>query len=296
MTTTTTAPLADSLEHIGKDTGTPLTVVLSNELVRLLSESLYQTPLKAIEELVVNAYDAEAPECRVFVPEPGDQVRRFVAVYDNGVGMDRSGLEDLWHVGNSHKRDNEAEIERRSKRRQIGKFGIGKLATYAIANKVTYLSRKNGDILGVTVDFAQFKPSTTATEANKPVELVVRRIANWNDLAEDESFKNACMGCGVDPQVLLTPDKVRPDTGQAKLSWTFAILEDLKQSKRAAIRMSRLQWVLSTAMPLVSGFSLYLNTKLVESSKSKYQPLVSFPVTDLSDKRLKELGQMTGEE
>jgi hypothetical protein len=294
--TTATAPLADSLTHIGNNTGTPLRVVLSNELVRLLSESLYQTPLKAIEELVVNAYDAEAPECRVFVPEPGDQARRFVAVYDNGTGMDQSGLQDLWHVGNSHKRDNESEIERRSKRKQIGKFGIGKLATYAISNKVTYLSRKNGIILGVTVDFAQFKPTSGATEVNKPVELAVWRIASWNELAEDETFKNACAGCGVDPQVLLAPDKANPAKSEAKLSWTFAILEDLKQSKRATISMSRLQWVLSTAMPLGGGFALYLNTKQVESSKSKYQSLVTFPITDLPEKRLKELAKTTHEE
>jgi hypothetical protein len=40
-------------------------VSLSNELVHLLSEQLYTSPLKAIEELVVNSYDADAEECRV---------------------------------------------------------------------------------------------------------------------------------------------------------------------------------------------------------------------------------------
>ena len=43
-----------------------VTVKLSNELVRLLSDQLYQSPLKAIEELVVNSYDAGAAVCRLF--------------------------------------------------------------------------------------------------------------------------------------------------------------------------------------------------------------------------------------
>jgi len=42
-----------------------LDVSLSNEIVHLLSEQLYTSPLKAIEELVVNSYDADAAECRI---------------------------------------------------------------------------------------------------------------------------------------------------------------------------------------------------------------------------------------
>ena len=49
---------------LGEDTGNPITVRLSNEIVTLLSSQLYQSPLKAIEELVVNSYDADAKECR----------------------------------------------------------------------------------------------------------------------------------------------------------------------------------------------------------------------------------------
>lgn len=84
--------LADAIDTIGTQEGEKLSVTLSNELVQLLSEQLYQSPLKAIEELVVNAYDAAARECRVFVPAASDQERRFVVTYDNGFGMDYNGL------------------------------------------------------------------------------------------------------------------------------------------------------------------------------------------------------------
>ena len=59
--------ITDDLQNLGKSNG-QITVSLSNELVQLLSDQLYSSPLKAIEELVVNAYDASASNCAVFFP------------------------------------------------------------------------------------------------------------------------------------------------------------------------------------------------------------------------------------
>ncbi len=75
-----TALIADAIESLPK-TGQAVQVTLSHALVRLLSEQLYQSPIKAIEELVVNSYDAEATECRTFVPASSDNVRRFMSYY-----------------------------------------------------------------------------------------------------------------------------------------------------------------------------------------------------------------------
>ncbi len=65
------SPFADKVNELEAVEG-KLFVKLNNDLVRLLSEQLYQSPAKAIEELVVNAYDAEATECRIYVPVPTD--------------------------------------------------------------------------------------------------------------------------------------------------------------------------------------------------------------------------------
>src|SRR3954469_14016058 len=81
-------------------------VQLSNELVSLLSEQLYQSPMKAVEELVVNSYDAGAHNCRLFVPDPAAQASGkspFIIVFDDGEGMNAEGLEALWRVGHSDK-------------------------------------------------------------------------------------------------------------------------------------------------------------------------------------------------
>ena len=145
--------LYDALDGLGTVVGEPLPVTLSPELIGLLSEQLYRSPSKAIEELVVNGFDAEADECRVFVPKSGSDVS-FVVVYDDGRGMSYEGLADLWKVGRAKERDE--TVFQRKGRKQIGKFGIGKLATHAVAHRVTYITKTDSQHLAVTSRLSRF--------------------------------------------------------------------------------------------------------------------------------------------
>jgi len=151
--------------------GRDVTVTLSNELVHILSEQMYRSPTKAIEELVVNSYDADATRCDVFVPLSPDDTP-WVAVFDNGHGMDDVGLQDLWQIGRSNKRD--SAVQSRLQRKLIGKFGIGKLATYSIASLVTYVSKHEGSVRGVTLDYRAFQRDPTG---GKPIKLSVQSLA-----------------------------------------------------------------------------------------------------------------------
>ena len=92
--TTSSSKFYEALSSLGEAHGNPLPVTLSPEVIGLLSEQLYRSPSKAIEELVVNGFDAEADEARVFVPKPEDD-QNFIVVYDDGSGMTYSGLADL---------------------------------------------------------------------------------------------------------------------------------------------------------------------------------------------------------
>src|SRR5262249_53122037 len=142
--------LAESVEKLGTKADT-VTVKVSHAIVKLLSDQLYASPLKAIEEMVVNSYDAEATECRLFVPASSqfqEDEYNFVIQYDNGIGMAPSGLHQLWHIGQSNKR----EASYKTERKQIGKFGIGKLATSTIANKLTYITKTDKGIFSITID------------------------------------------------------------------------------------------------------------------------------------------------
>ncbi|WP_084964667.1 ATP-binding protein [Thermoactinospora rubra] len=279
----TTAPktVGEFLASTGQERA-EVKVRLSKELITLLSEQLYQSPLKAIEELVVNSFDADATECHVVVPtiSPGTEIGGLdvIAVYDNGVGMDQNGLTDLWRVGSSTKRNEVIKALR--KRRQIGKFGIGKLATYALANRITYLTSAGaGEILAVTLSFTDFKSDPEGPES--PVLLDVRAHTRESVL-QAPTVVRALQAAELDPAAALDPAE----------SWTLALLEELKD-RAISLSPKKLLWVLRTAMPLTDDFKLFLNGDRVISSKADYEKVVEFTLGDLPPERIASLTSRT---
>ena len=274
--TSSSSKFYEAMGSLGVAFGKPLPVTLSPEVIGLLSEQLYRSPSKAIEELVVNGFDAEANEARVFVPKPEDS-ETFIVVYDDGSGMTYGGLADLWKVGR-HKVRDEVVLQRKT-RKQIGKFGIGKLATYVVANRVTYVTKAEGQHLAVNINYRDFvsKPDSTATS----IDLGVRKVEE-GELWDDDVFSSAVSAIGLSREHL-----------GARFTWTMVILEDLKE-KAAALTPGRLEWVLRTAMPLRASFRLFLNSHEVESSKEKNTTLVEFNVVNLEPDRLKGLMKKTG--
>ncbi len=252
-------------------------VQVSYEVVKLFSEQLYASPVKAIEELVVNSWDAGASHCSVHVDI--DSERPLIAVFDDGAGMTLQQLESLWHIGVSNKPKISAP------RKQIGKFGIGKLASYAVARRATYISRTLEGINVVSIDFQAFAEATDSAGVAKPVKLKLRQIADLKTLEASKAFQAAS-------EVLETkPKKQELETIP---TWTMVVLEDLKE-KSQQLKTGRLRWVLQTAMPLESDFSLYLNGAAIKSSKTLLAKVAAFDVRDLEPARLSDLCAVTGE-
>lgn len=238
------ALLADFRSQGEKVKDIPVTV--SYEIINLFSGQLYQSPSKAVEELVANSYDAHASRCHVIVPSNPTTSSRIV-VYDDGTSMDVGGLEDLWTIARSKKR-----IEESAKRPPIGRFGIGKLATYVLANELTYVTKRGGRYLAVTMDYRKLDPSS---DRRKLVVLPVRELEEMEAVA-----------------VLALPElqalKVKPILfgREAPETWTVAILSSLKQ-KAVDLKLGRLRWVLSTALPNTPDFKLFLNGERVVATK-----------------------------
>jgi Histidine kinase-, DNA gyrase B-, and HSP90-like ATPase/Restriction endonuclease len=256
-----------------------LTVQLSNELVHLLSEQLYNSPLKAIEELVVNGFDADAEAVRIITPRPGHE-RHDILVYDDGQGMNAADLANLWYIGRSRKR--ESGFEARFRRKQIGRFGIGKLATYALSQLVTYVTKtKSGPILAVTLDYSKFLES--ATGAVEPVKLTVNSIKGRDFKLADVVSK------AIDDLKLDLDEMVKRDS-----HWTLVVLENLKE-RGGELNVGRLKWVLQTAMPPVADFSVWLNHEKLVSSKANPPTIVAFDVKSLPKERLKNIERETGQ-
>lgn len=152
-----------------------LPVQISYEIIRLFSEGLYQSPHKAIEELVSNGYDAGATTVMVLTPRADaedDDSKDSLWVIDNGSGMDAAGFKQLWLVAESSKANEDAPVGRKP----IGQFGIGKLAAYVLAWRLTHLSKKDGTFFFTSMDFRRVAGRRQNDPDAPPVTVPLREI------------------------------------------------------------------------------------------------------------------------
>ena len=223
-------------------------VSISYRIIELFSAGLYSSPNKAFEELVCNSYDAFADKVSVYVPPDLSAEGAAIWVCDNGEGMDQQGLKDLWKIGESGKR----VATREQKRLQIGRFGIGKLATYVLSNKLTYVSKRSGKFLAVTMNYLDIGSDTEDL------------LLDERELSEAEAQE--CLSNYLDKPGIGSVVDFELFGADAEESWTFTVMAELKP-KALEIREGRLKWVLRTALPLNPAFQLNFNGKKVESSK-----------------------------
>ena len=192
---------------IGEEIG-HIPMYIGYRMIEVFSGQLYSTPAKAIEELVANSYDAFARNCQVIIPDTLDLPDSTVRVWDDGESMDQEGLRELWLVAESHKRDPQREAAARKKGRlPVGKFGVGKLASYVLGRRITHICRKGETILAVTMDFSRIPDdgSGSATGVPQKVDLPVRKLSvqdaflalgNRNSLALAEGKQIELIGPG----------------------------------------------------------------------------------------------------
>jgi hypothetical protein len=143
-----------------------------------------------------------------------------MGIFDTGIGMTPGQMKDLWHIGNSKKRLSETTDT--TSRKQIGKFGIGKLATFTVGSQLTYVSKSAEGICSATLDFELF--SSDANAIPKPVNIAIRKIDDWGALAARPSFADLIKKCAI------------PDSDFKRPTWTLALIEKLK-TKAAEITL-----------------------------------------------------------
>ena len=230
-------------------------VRLSYRIVELFSEGLYTSPNKAVEELVANSFDAGALKVHVLLSSNLHDQNATIAVFDDGEGMDHEGLKRHWLIGISNKR---ALSKLPRGRQQIGKFGIGKLATYVLANRLTHISRCGGKYYSTSMDYRTIDRRVDRdVEPKVPIKISLRQLTQkqarqavrpWTNTAAFKAAKTVLFG------------KTSPD------SWTLSIMSSLKP-KVHEIKQGTLGWVLRTALPLRPDFGIWLNGRQLESSK-----------------------------
>jgi hypothetical protein len=249
----------DNFETIGKKSG-EISVSISYRIIELFSAGLYSSPNKAFEELVSNSYDAFATKVSVYVPSDKTLPDVVLWVCDNGDSMDSDGLKWLWKIGETIKRSSTYVYKDRP---PIGKFGIGKLATYVLARKLTFVCKKGDIYRAVTMDFSRIE--SYPEQPTKSTDIIL----DERTLTEVEVKQILQPLIEIHGKRLISFDLWGL---KAEQNWAFVIMSDLKP-KAHEIQDGRLKWILRTALPLSPSFNLFFNGEQLESSKADIPPL-----------------------
>jgi len=239
---------------IGEQTDS-IDVRLSYRIIELFSEGLYASSNKAIEELVANSFDAGALQVSVLLSSNLHDQDASIVVIDDGEGMDDQGLKEHWLIGISNKR-RLTNLPRG--RQQIGKFGIGKLATYVLAQRLTHISKCGDRFFSTSMDYSAIdRRVNKEVEPKAPIKIPLRELTEkeakqalkaWTKTVAFKASRMTLFGKG------------------SLSSWTVAILSSLKP-KVHEIRPGQLEWLLRTALPLRPDFAIWLNGKKLTPSK-----------------------------
>jgi hypothetical protein len=239
---------------IGKEKS-DIEVRISYRIIQLFSEGLYSSPHKAIEELVSNSFDAGANNVHVILSPDLIADDATIAVIDDGTGMDEEGLRQHWLIGQTNKRLLSALPRGRN---QIGKFGIGKLATYVLAKRLSHISKVGSTYYSTSMDFTKIPGrEDTGIYTEEKVTLPLRILTEAEAKAAVSPWLNGSKD-GYKATRLF-------GRGAAK-TWTVAIMSNLKPMA-SEIQRGRLRWILQSAMPLRDDFALYLNGDKIVPSK-----------------------------
>ncbi len=234
-------------ETAGKPTD-QIDVRISHRIIQLFSEGLYSSPNKAVEELVSNSFDAGAQNVHIILSPDLREPNATIVVIDDGEGMDNDGLKKHWIIGQSTRRRRGS-----SKRKPIGKFGIGKLSTYVLATKLTHISKSDNTYYAATMDYTDLTSPPDAGAKGvfdeQKIQIPLRTLTREQ---AQEVVRPWTQGTKEGYKALRLFGKGAP------ASWTVAIMSGLKEMG-TNIKIGRLKWVLQTAMPQRSDFRLFLD-------------------------------------
>lgn len=136
-------------------------------VINHLGVGLYSSTPAALTELVANAWDADATSVSIVV----DPVVGSIIIEDDGHGMAVEGVKTKFlNVGYSRRRySKNKDMSDSGKRRVMGRKGIGKLAMFALANRISVASQVDGgELLGFEINVPAFK---TALQEGKSIRL-----------------------------------------------------------------------------------------------------------------------------
>lgn len=271
-------------DKIGTKT-TDISVEISTRFLEHFSEQLYSSPQKAFEELIANGWDAGADFVDIRIPDDITSDQATITVFDNGVSMDEDGLRELWHIAFSPK----TKCRQQHGRQMVGKFGIGKLATYVLANRLTYICKAEDQVIRrVTMDYGEIdrraEPDKLISELNLDMFEVTDEelIEAIQEVVDGTETLRLISG---ESKVPTNNEEIDTDFGaegsilsrNGNNTWTLVVLSELKNSGRS-LKIGILNRMLRAALPLSSEMVIRMNGEPLLSTKSDIELLKEWKI------------------
>ena len=286
MTETITPASGVAADTVGTKT-TDISVEISTRFLEHFSEQLYSSPQKAFEELIANGWDAGADFVDIRIPDDLSSDQATITVFDNGISMDEGGLRELWHIAFSPKKDSRLQHGRR----MVGKFGIGKLATYVLANRLTYICKAHDQVIRrVTMDYGEIDRRAEPTQLISQLHLDLFAVTD-DELTE--ALQGVVGGAETlrlisgDSQVPTNDEEIDNDFGaedstlsrNGNNTWTLVVLSGLKPPG-CALKIGILKRMLRAALPLSTAMVIRMNGEPLASIKSEAELLQEWRISD----------------
>ena len=255
------ATINDVIKKAGAATEGKVEVDISYDIIRQFSAQLYTNPRKAIEELITNSYDAGADECWVRLPKASSEA---LAVLDDGEAMDLKGIKDLWRVAHSPKAKEDGSLQRiENNRMQVGKFGVGKLAAFALGGRLTYITCVDGNVRVVSVGQSEIREKGIG---RAPTFDVYKLPLSKAKAAIGDFFKGLPVPWGK----------------KKWKSWTLALVEEIDEGKSGrALKVGILKRMIVSALPISADFKVFLEGQPIPKQVIKREEIeVEVRVTD----------------
>ena len=166
-----------------------------------------------------------------------------------------------------------------SERQVIGKFGIGKLATYVLANKLTYICKApDGVIRRVTMDYGDID-RRRAADGDRLISELELDLFEAKQAEVETALAHVHGGAEIldlirrgvpRPRGELSEDEFGAPKSKLKPpksgTWTLVVLSDLKPVGRR-LKIGVLRRMLEAALPFGSEMAISVNGELLASSK-----------------------------
>jgi len=245
--------------------GSDLRLEYSHNIIEHLGLKLYQNkPTNVIAELISNSWDADAENVWLDVCDSSDlsAKEKYISVVDDGYGMDPLAIKDKYLIIGLKKRNksNTHEKSLTKDRLLMGRKGIGKLAPFGIAGKLTVMTiYKDNGVSKISVFSLDISGMLSEDDPSLMLTSYPPEVIYFNELLSSVDERKLS-GFNY-PSFIERVSK--------KGSGTAIILNDIKQKN--AISISKLNQSIGRRFTIAfnnADFKIFLNDQVVEATQS----------------------------